>query len=171
MPCGWRTISAFAGEKVEGEVVLNVRGEQQFYYNVIAPIREGERIYGILGVNVDVTERGGAEEALKKARDELERQVSERTVELREANQKLITTLERITDGFVSLDQQWHYTYINQAAALHPQKPRGVAAGDRRGEVSRNSSPEVLQRGHAGDRREYGRPFRGVLSGTAEHLV
>ena len=59
---------------------------------------------------------------MKKARDGLERQVQERTAELRDANQKLITTLERITDGFVSLDQQWNYTYINRAATRFIRK-------------------------------------------------
>ena len=97
---------AMAGERVEAEVVLDVHGEKRSYVNVIAPIRDGEQTYGILGVNVDVTERKRAEEALKKVRDELERQVRERTAELQDANQKLFTTLERITDGFISFDQQ-----------------------------------------------------------------
>ena len=32
---------AFAGEKVEGEVTLSLGGEERFYYNIIAPIRDG----------------------------------------------------------------------------------------------------------------------------------
>ncbi len=132
---------AFAGEKVEGEVVLDVQGEQRFYYNVIAPIRDGARIYGILGVNVDVTERRRAEEALKKARDELERQVNERTAALCDANQKLITTLERITDGFISLDRHWHYTYINQAAARFIRKSPEELLGESSADMFLQTAP------------------------------
>ena len=35
---------AFAGEKVEGEVTLSLGGEERFYYNVIAPIRDGRGV-------------------------------------------------------------------------------------------------------------------------------
>ncbi len=132
---------AFAGEKIAAEVVLEVQGEQRFYYNMIGPIRDAERIYGILGVNVDVTERRRAEEALKKTRDELERQVHERTAELQDANQKLTTTLERITDGFVSLDHEWHYTYINQAAAQFIRQSREELLGGPGVDVFRETAP------------------------------
>ena len=80
---------AFAGEKVEGEVTLSLGGEERFYYNVVAPIRDGEELYGILGVNIDITERKRAEEALQKAHDELEQRVKERTAELAKANENL----------------------------------------------------------------------------------
>jgi PAS domain S-box-containing protein len=42
------------------------------------------------------------------------------TVEMqavREAGQKIADVLENITDGFVTLDRDWHCTYINRAAA------------------------------------------------------
>src|SRR5439155_15246604 len=51
-------------------------------------LRDG-RVMGILGVGRDVTERIKAEEALRRAHDELERRVRERTAELEEANRAL----------------------------------------------------------------------------------
>lgn len=88
---------AFAGERVEGEVTLNLTGEKRDYYNVLAPIRDGNQLYGILGFNIDITDHKRAEEALRKARDELERRVEERTAELRASNEHLQREIEERT--------------------------------------------------------------------------
>ena len=53
---------AFAGEVVRGEVVLAAGGRKRFFYNVTAPVHVGEKIVGILGMNMDLTERLSAEE-------------------------------------------------------------------------------------------------------------
>ena len=70
---------AFAGEQVEGEVELAVHGEKRHYRNIITPIRDDDEFYGILGINIDITERVQAEVALQQANDELEQRVKERT--------------------------------------------------------------------------------------------
>ena len=88
---------AFAGEKVEGEVTLSLGGEERFYYNVIAPIRDGEELYGILGVNIDITERKRAEAALQKAHDELEQRVKE--TRLNEARLEAVLHLSHMTEA------------------------------------------------------------------------
>jgi two-component system cell cycle sensor histidine kinase/response regulator CckA len=57
---------AFAGEIVTGEAEFKAPKESRFFYNIISPVRDGERIRGILGVNIDITERKQAEEERKK---------------------------------------------------------------------------------------------------------
>ncbi|NLX12526.1 MAG: PAS domain S-box protein [Phycisphaerales bacterium] len=47
------------------------------------------RALGLVGLNYEITERKEAEETLRKAHEELERRVAERTAELRETNEKL----------------------------------------------------------------------------------
>ena len=53
---------AFNGEKVEGEVELTTHGETRFFHNVLSPIRSGRYTHGILGINIDITDRKRAEQ-------------------------------------------------------------------------------------------------------------
>ena len=80
---------AFAGELVKGEVRYRFGDEERFYYNVVAPIRDQQTIRGILGINVDITERKQLEAALTKVNEELERLVDERTGELNAKTRRL----------------------------------------------------------------------------------
>jgi PAS domain S-box-containing protein len=60
---------AFDGETVEGEVLMRLQGEERFYYNVISPMRYDGRACGIVGVNIDITDRKRAEEALQESEE------------------------------------------------------------------------------------------------------
>ncbi|MBD2028042.1 PAS domain-containing protein [Leptolyngbya sp. FACHB-711] len=60
---------------------------------------EGGNPIRLVGVTLDITERKQFEESLQ------------------EANQKVSEILESITDAFITFDQDWHYTYVNQEAA------------------------------------------------------
>ncbi len=59
-----------------------------------APIKDGDRITGVVLVFRDITERKAAEDALKKVHDQLEQRVEERTAELRQAYVRLMEQTE-----------------------------------------------------------------------------
>ncbi len=55
----WRlnNARAFAGEVINEEVQFSSHGELRYFQNIVAPIRSGDEIPGILGLNVDITDR------------------------------------------------------------------------------------------------------------------
>lgn len=136
---------ALAGDIVEGDVEFSTHGERRFFHNRLAPIREGDRICGILGVNVDITDRKRVEEKLREAHGQLEQRVRERTAELREANECLQAEVkqrreaeeklaifrrfvEAATQGFGMADMDGQFTYVNPflARLFGVQSPEDV---------------------------------------------
>ncbi|NLY00009.1 MAG: PAS domain S-box protein [Rhodopirellula sp.] len=121
---------AFAGERVDDVVSVTINGEQRFISNILTPIRDETHCYGILGVNVDVTERKQAEEALRKAHDEAERRVEERTAELsreieerKQAQEALLESERRVRnicdsalDAVIMIDAEGKVLYWNPAS-------------------------------------------------------
>lgn len=57
---------AFNGEIVRGEEVIHLKEGDKYIYNIISPIKDGEEIQGILGVNIDITELKWIKERLEK---------------------------------------------------------------------------------------------------------
>jgi PAS domain S-box-containing protein len=64
---------ALAGEVVDEEVDYLVQGERRFFHNIVAPIQMGDEVHGILGLNIDITERKRAEQALLDSQADLNR--------------------------------------------------------------------------------------------------
>jgi PAS domain S-box-containing protein len=82
---------ALSGEIVKGEVEFTVEGEQKYFSNIISPIYNKGMIDGIMGFNIDITERKKTEEALKEREKDLEL----RTHNLEETNTALKVLLKR----------------------------------------------------------------------------
>lgn len=63
----------------------------------------------------------------RTARSTLKKAVTERTAELEQAQRRITRILESISDAFVSLDADWHYTYVNtKAGELFDHKPEDL---------------------------------------------
>ncbi len=58
---------AFAGAVVQGEEEYLIDGNKTYFQSVIAPVRDSDKTWGILGVNIDITARKQAEEALRES--------------------------------------------------------------------------------------------------------
>jgi PAS domain S-box-containing protein len=74
----------------EEPVVNQATGEKYWMHTTKIPLRNAAGdIVGLIGISHDITELKQTEEALRQARDELERRVAERTGELTRANAAL----------------------------------------------------------------------------------
>ncbi len=86
----------FASNDASEEDELFTFGTEQVWLRVhLFPLRdEAGEVTSVMGVCHNITGRKRAEEALQKARDELERRVEERTAELGQANRQLQREVE-----------------------------------------------------------------------------
>jgi PAS domain S-box-containing protein len=90
----WRTITS--GREWRGEF-YNKKKTGEFYWESasISSIKTEEgAITHFVGVKEDITERKQAEEALRKAHEELEKRVAERSAELRQVSSRLLDAHE-----------------------------------------------------------------------------
>ena len=90
---------ALSGETVTGEVVYDrLDGGKNFFFNIIAPICDGKKILGIVGVLVDISDLKQAEALL------------------RESESKLSAMLSSIGDHMSMMDKDLNILWANEIA-------------------------------------------------------
>ena len=77
----------------------------------------------------DITETKQRVREIQKLNRELEERVRRRTSELQKAQEKSEAILKSISDGFVVIDQEWRYTYANEAAGVFLKTSAGELIG------------------------------------------
>ena len=88
-----RIIASAITEDIEEKYVQDE--QDVIVHTVKTPVRDEEgNVTGVIGIFWDITERKRMEEALEKARDDLERRVEDRTAELVKANEQLKEEIE-----------------------------------------------------------------------------
>jgi PAS domain S-box-containing protein len=86
---------ALCGEIVRGEVEYTQDGQKRNFYNIISPIKDGRRIIGILGIDLDITDQKKMELAL------------------RESQQRYRALVETTSDLIWEVDENAIYTYCS----------------------------------------------------------
>ena len=94
-----KTVDLKAVKKDQTEIDVSVR---------ISPFITGQQLL-FVGFIRDITERKRLEDKLRSFNEELSTKVLEKTSELKEI-------FERVTDGFIALDRNFCYTYMNKKA-------------------------------------------------------
>jgi len=92
------SLRALQGETVTGQVDLAANGETGTYHQIVAPIRDGDEIRGVLGIHVDITEQKRTERALREALAELGQRDEVQTAVLQTAGEQLEQTLSERAD-------------------------------------------------------------------------
>jgi len=102
---------ALAGDIEPSEYrILTKLGEVRWVRTSSQPVMMENRCVGLQGVLTDLTQRKEAEDALKKAHDELEIRVQERTAELKAANELLkqeIAERKRVEDALRESEERF----------------------------------------------------------------
>jgi PAS domain S-box-containing protein len=104
------------GENIRLEIRLKGRDGALLPVNFSTSRLHSEAVETIIIVVTDLTDRKLAEEALRRSNEELEIKVTQRTVELRDSEQRWVTTLISIGDAVISTDTESRITFMNPAA-------------------------------------------------------
>ena len=105
-------------QSLEWEETLEVQGAPRTYISVKFPLFDSEgTLYAVGGVSTDITERKRAEQVLADYSRALEEQVTQRTLELREKNQQLQSTLDQLQDAQQRMVLQQNLAYLGTLTA------------------------------------------------------
>jgi len=107
-----------AGRPIEYEEMIPIGGRDTWWLTKLSPIRNAEqRIYRIIGSSTHITKRKQMEDELRRAHDELELRVKERTAALRQSEERYRTLAEAAPDMIYVINRDDKVEYVNTLAA------------------------------------------------------
>jgi PAS domain S-box-containing protein len=99
------------------EIVVNPRtGEKRWLQTTKVPLRDKQgAVVGLIGISRDITKMKQVEEELRRAHDELEKRVAERTAEISQERLLLRTLIDNVPDCIYAKDTVGRKTMANPA--------------------------------------------------------
>ncbi|MCH7677256.1 sigma 54-interacting transcriptional regulator [candidate division KSB1 bacterium] len=155
------------GEPYEGECRFKTKeGSYKAVTFIGTPVRDDSgKISNWVGINIDITERKQAEEALRRAKEELERRVEERTEELQKALDRLGKEIEESEQARTALvESEKRLSHILESAM-----DAIIAINDARCIVLFNEAAETVFRCPAAE--AIGKPIDRFLSKSFGNLL
>ncbi len=107
---------ALAGEAVKDVemVIAPKQGDQRTLFASGQAFHDEQgKVLGAVVSMHDITRRRQAEEALARAKDELEARVAARTAELAASEERATAIVTSIADGLITVDNEWRVTFMN----------------------------------------------------------
>ncbi len=106
------------GQQLVYEETADLSVGRRTYLSTKSPYRDKEgNIIGLIGISVDITDRKQFEEIIQAK------------------NREITNILDSITDGFINLDRDWRYTYVNSKAEEILGKQKNDLLGNNAWEV------------------------------------
>ncbi len=136
---------ALGGELIEEDTQFVSGGKARYIHNIIAPIVDGGRVLGVLGLNIDITERKAVEAALIDLNATLEQRVAEEVARSREKDHLLIqqSRLAAMGEMIGNIAHQWRQP-INALALLLTN----ISDAHQYGELTRDYLDAQVGKGH-----------------------
>ena len=105
------------------ETMVNPRtGEKRWLQTTKVPLRDKQgAVVGLIGISRDITKIKQVEEALRRAHDELEKRVADRTAEISQERLLLRTLIDNVPDCIYAKDTAGRKTMANPADLKKPQ--------------------------------------------------
>jgi len=115
-----------AGETVDEETVYSRGDDRQHIHNITAPINDGDRAIGILGINMDISKRKQAEKSLRESEEKYSRLFhgSSDAIFIHDLEGRIIDVNKKVLELFGCTREE---IIEGNIAELHPQEMYDVS--------------------------------------------